>query len=470
MRNKTGVSEGNSIREIGQMLEQTWDLSKTRKVWNQSPDAEAVRVFNRLFEKLNHTITAILKRVVTLASLAPKLFSFAKAFKKKAGIQTEKVNDISKAGVRIAERIEEISRNTKVLSNDFLGIQKEVKNALGQGDRSMEGFGDIKKQVSLLVETIQVLQDNSASIGSIIDVINTISDETNILSLNARIEAARGQSDGKGFKVIAEEVGHLAKQSKEATQDIHKRLTLLSDKIAETVSAVGRVEKNVIACEQWITNANGALGHVCSQFTVLSENIFEINEATDLQSRDVKQVAQDIFEIETAVREQSKDVETIFQVAEEVNATCDDMILATGVFHLSSHTRSRKTAEKIATDPLILSGQRPACEKALRTYLKENKFIELAYVTDKNGHQTTANIYSPDIDHPDGLEIGFGKDWSTKEWFSKPEQQGTPFVSNVYRSSATRGFCFTVSMPLVRNNTFVGVLGIDVNFKNMLDI
>lgn len=470
MRNKAGAAEESPIREIEQMLEQTWDLAKKRMVKADSPDAAAVAVFNRLFVKLNQTMTAILKSIVTLASLSPLLFQFSKAFRQKAMAQEEKINDISKAGTRIADGIEEISSNTQVLSHDFAEIQKEVETALELGDQSMEGFSEIKKQMACLVETIQELQSNSASIGSIIDVINNISDETNILSLNARIETARGQSDGKGFKVIAEEVGHLAKQSKQATNAIHKQLTLLSDKIEETVDAVGRVDEQVIACEGWITDANGALGQACSQFTALSDNLCEINGATEGQSRDVSQVARDIIEIETSVKDQAKDVDTIFQIAQQVNSACDGMILDAGVFHLSSHGISRQKAEEIAGDPMIISGQRKTVEKSLLTHLEQNKFIELAYVTDQNGRQTTANIYSLSIENREGLEQGYGNDWSAKEWFTEPAKNGTAFVSKIYRSSATQCFCFTVSVPLIRQSLFAGVLGIDVNFTDMLNI
>lgn len=151
------------------------------------------------------------------------------------------------------------------VENTFLAMKVDVETAMNQGKLSMTGFNEIKSQVSILVDTIRVLRDNSASIGSISDTINAISDETNILSFNARIEAARGQTDGKGFKVIAEEVGLLAKQSKAATNDIKARLELLGEKIAATITAVETVEQHVAACERQILDANMSMEHVYSQ-------------------------------------------------------------------------------------------------------------------------------------------------------------------------------------------------------------
>ena len=85
-------------------------------------------------------------------------------------------------------------------------------------------FKAIKVFVDDLVRTIKELDDNSISMASILDVISNISDETTILSLNARIEASRNSGDGKGFKVIAEEIATLAKQTKESTTGIQERL------------------------------------------------------------------------------------------------------------------------------------------------------------------------------------------------------------------------------------------------------
>lgn len=470
IRNRAAAAEPDAIREIELMLERTWDLTTTRPVKAGAPDARAVTVFNTLFGRLNRTITAILRNVVSLAALTPELIRFSTEFKAKSREQAAKVQGIADAGGRISSGVEDISANTGMLAQDFSAIQQDIKTALDQGDRSMSGFSEIKAQVAILVDTIQVLKENSASIGSISDVIHAISDETNILSLNARIEAARGQRDGKGFKVIAEEVGHLAKQSKEATKDIQNRLLFLGDKISETVTAVDAVEKNVLGCEQQILDANKALNHVCSQFGALSGNLAEINAATEHQSANVRAVAENIRDIEAAAKAQSTDVETIFDIAEKVNAACDGMILDSGVFHLSGHGIARDAAKEMAADAAILSGTRDSREHSLAVFMERFPFIELAYITDAGGRQVTANVYAPGLRSRTDLEQGYGCDWSAKEWFTAPVATRAVFVSEVYRSSATRDFCFTVSVPLVRGDRPAGVLGIDVNFRDMLDI
>ncbi|GEM_PF-1545285 len=469
-RKSADTEQGKTILALAEKMEDTWSLSDARAFEGYGLGAGIKGVMDRMFGRLHEIATAILKTVVSLSSLGPDLSGISGTFKDKAREQSEKANEISEAGQRISAGIGQISQRTQTLSGEFAGIEKEVSQALEKGDLSMAGFAEIKAQVAMLVEIIQSLKDQSDSIGSIIDVINGISDETNILSLNARIEAARSRTDGKGFKVIAEEVGNLARQSKEATLDIRDRLTLLGDKIGQTVDAVDMVDKNVLACEAQINSANSALNTVCSQFAGLSENLSEINDAAGRQAEDVRQVSSNILEIESALTAQVRDVDTIFNIAGQVNSACDQMILNTGVFHLSGHSRAGQTAEKMACDPNILSCERNRVESALTGYLDRNAFIELAYVTNNRGRQICSNIYSPALKDRGDLASGHDADWSEKEWYKKPKETGKTFISNVYRSSATQFFCFTVAVPLEGKNGFSGVLGIDINFKDMLDI
>ena len=356
IRQKPAAEEPKAkVQALAEKMEDTWSLSDTAAFEGYGLAAGVKRVMDKMFGRLHESVTAILKTVVALSSLGPDLSRISGTFKDKASVQSEKANEISDAGQRISGGINEISQRTQTLSEEFFGIEKQVSQALEEGDRSMAGFGEIKAQVVMLVETIQSLRDQSDSIGDIIDVINNISDETNILSLNARIEAARSGTDGKGFKVIAEEVGNLARQSKDATLDIRDRLTLLGDKIRQTVEAVAQVDKNVMTCEAQINSANAALNTVCSQFGGLCENLSEINDAAGRQAEDVKQVSSNILEIKSALGDQVRDADTIFNIAGQVNAACDRMILDTGVFHLAGHRRAGQTAEAMAEDPQILS-------------------------------------------------------------------------------------------------------------------
>ena len=194
--------------------------------------------------------------------------------------------------------VQEIAENAEHLAVDSKKIYAQVQEALCLGEKSMEQFNEIKTFVEDLAHTIHELEENSISIGSILDMIGTISDESTILSLNARIEASRESGNGKGFKVIAEEMSSLAKQTKEATLEIQEKLSHLRATVTGSVNAMNNVEQNVSTGETLMDKANTALKSVHQGIDSLTCNIDLIKASTGLQSKDVKTVSKDILELE----------------------------------------------------------------------------------------------------------------------------------------------------------------------------
>lgn len=471
LKTRNNIRHDISFAPIEEMLDQTWDLSTEFPIPQARDQAGPLTLFNRFFRRLHDIIESVLQSIVRLSSAAPGLFSIAKEFKQTCIDQETRVTDIAAAGVAMAARIQEMENRIESLASDSEEIRQEVHHADALSRNSLEQFSGISRFMDDLLQTITALDENATSIGSIIDVINTISDETNILSLNARIEAVKLRSNSKGFTVIAEEIAQLAKQSKAATADIQDRLTNLQNRVADTVSAARNVEETVRTGEQHSREARASLETVNHRFESFAGNLALVKAFSNDQTRDVKTVSSDILEVETSVRQQSEAVEQIVTVAEEINRLCDAMIVNTGTFHLSGHSRARATAETMASDPDIRSMSRGRQEKSLAAFLDRHHFIELAYITDAQGRQVTRNIYSRKVLTPEELEQGVHCDWSGKPWFLTPLKTKSAFVSGTYRSSATNRFCFTVSVPLTgTGGAPLGVLAIDINVEDMLNI
>ncbi len=458
------------IEPINLMLKGTWNLSRQFSLPDDRFLSRPISLFNSVFSKLNIYVSSILKSVVMLASNAPKLLEIAGTFKAECEAQEKNVIEISRAGVNMAERIEKVTENIKALTETANSIEKDVQSAMSLGNESLQQISGIKNIVGELVEVIKVLDENANSIGSIIEFINDVSDESNLLSLNARIEASRSGVHGKGFGVIAEEMGQLARQTKDATVNINSKLNILQEKVNDTVEAVERVARNVESGESVINSSNRSLAEVYEKFSVFSENIRKINTATDNQNKDVKAVADEIISIETALKSQSAESKTLFKIVESINGFCDQIIVDTGIFHLSNHKKAQTLAERLASLPEIHSNDRNRQEEIMAKAVKENHFIELIYLTNAGGTQVTDNIYSEKACKESNPK-GINENWGYKEWFSIPKSTKQPYISKVYRSSATGNFCFTVSVPIYNKDMdFTGILGIDVNVADLLNI
>lgn len=148
---------------------------------------------------------------------------------------------------QMALSIEEIASTSSELSNSAVEVSEttgQVRNALNHGvessNTSRQTITDFATEVESMANNLALLQEESARIGSVLDVIRSIADQTNLLALNAAIEAARAGEQGRGFAVVADEVRALAHRTQEATVEIQSMVEGLQDKTSNAVSAVAK--------------------------------------------------------------------------------------------------------------------------------------------------------------------------------------------------------------------------------------
>ena len=108
-------------------------------------------------------------------------------------------------------------------------------------------------------------------------------------------------------------------------------------------------------------------------------------------------------------------------------------------------------------------------DQSLQQHLRSLPYLELMYVTDANGMQISSNVARQ------GQDIWCdpttkGKNWSHRDWFRKVRETGSSYISDIYKSEATNSFCLTLTVPIFRNGSLVGVLGADINFEDLLSI
>lgn len=133
-----------------------------------------------------------------------------------------------------------------------------------------------------------------------------------------------------------------------------------------------------------------------------------------------------------------------------------------GVFKLVGNGKVQEVIDSLAKSSDVRSLDRGLQERAMHTALRNNRFLELLYITDRNGIQTVSNISGQwQSFAEDGSACG--KDWSGREWFSGAVEDQTMYVSDVYKSSATGENCITVSGPFFDSKGRVlGVIAADV--------
>jgi methyl-accepting chemotaxis protein len=212
----------------------------------------------------------------------------------------------------VADLVEKMSDSIEKITN--LVSQSEEKSKLGISETgvgrekvkvAVNSINELSENLSNSMDTIKNLKTQSIEIDSVVEVIRSISEQTNLLALNAAIEAARAGEQGRGFAVVADEVRNLAQRTQASTTEIQTIIQNLQQGTSDTVSIM----------EQSVEQAKSSVELSAETDTALASIFGVINDISEMNSKVVEAVAQ-----------QSKISIDVKQNMTDINAACDDAI------------------------------------------------------------------------------------------------------------------------------------------------
>jgi len=259
------------------------DLTRTLKIQQQDE-------FGALSEKVNSLITA-------LSSLLTNIQQNAAALNTTSHRSTQAVSEINQSLHLQQQQIssvnqitEQLATSTAAVANHAADAGEAMQQALQQSQQISRLAADnnqrINKLAQQLVSTSAIMHkvnDESTNIGGILTTISAIAEQTNLLALNAAIEAARAGEQGRGFAVVADEVRSLAGRTQQATREIRQMIEHLQQQSSQAVSAVLSGNKDAEDCVQTMTALVEALGQVTEAMSATLEISSAVNQASSSQ-------------------------------------------------------------------------------------------------------------------------------------------------------------------------------------------
>jgi methyl-accepting chemotaxis protein len=270
----------------------------------------------------------------------------------KVAVDAVNVSDASKA---MAATSEDIAKNCQVAADGASRASESATNGAQVVENSIKVMREIADTVQESSRTVASLGERSTQIGTIISSIKEIAEQTNLLALNAAIEAARAGEQGRGFAVVADEVRKLAERTSSATREISEMISTIQSETGSAVSAMEKGMAQVQSGTSEVARSGEALSDILEQINAVATQVSQIAAAAEEQTVSTASISQNIETIRETIQMTSREAETSATAANEMNAVAEELMAGIGKFKI--HEDAGLSINKAKSAHMIFIGR-----------------------------------------------------------------------------------------------------------------
>ena len=303
--NLQGIAEGDLTKEITVTSNDELGVLQSAMQTTSSNLRDVLQMINSMVSNLENS-TSEMKAITEEAS---------------HGIHNQQgsIQQVVTAMTEMASTVEEVARNANMAADSANSANDQANDGKNIVDQAVTSIGQLASDVDNASTVIAEVQQDSDAIGSVLDVIRGIAEQTNLLALNAAIEAARAGEQGRGFAVVADEVRTLASRTQESTSEIQGMIERLQN---GSKNAVDVMEASRVRAEETVQLANktgASLQDITNAVSTINDMNIQIASAVEEQSAVTNDVNRNIVEINTIVDASAEGSERIMQSSEALN-------------------------------------------------------------------------------------------------------------------------------------------------------
>jgi methyl-accepting chemotaxis protein len=274
------------LKEISVVAHAISQNDITRQCVIRSDDmiGEIISAFNHMGENLRSMIGQISGATTQLAAAAEETSTVTDETSRGVQEQQSEIDSIASAMNEMTATVQEVARNASEASIAAKAADEEAQNGALAATEAIGSIDPLLKEVDSASQVIRNLEQESENIGSVLDVIRGIAEQTNLLALNAAIEAARAGEQGRGFAVVADEVRTLASRTQQSTQEIQDMISRLQDGAGNAVKVMEGAQARAQNSSDSVEKAAESLAAIAGSVSAINDMNTMIASAAEEQS------------------------------------------------------------------------------------------------------------------------------------------------------------------------------------------
>ena len=301
------------------------DLTAHSSINSRDEMGQLAAEINEMVEKLRATISLISSTSTQVASASNQLHSTAERIATGSEEVAAQAGTVATAGEEMSATSGDIAQNCQMAAEGAQRASQAASDGASVVERTVAVMGQIAEKVQESARTVESLGARSDQIGNIIGTIEDIADQTNLLALNAAIEAARAGEQGRGFAVVADEVRALAERTTRATKEIGEMIKAIQ---RETKGAVAAMEQGVQQVETGTEEAaksGQALQDILQQINDVAMQVNQIATAAEEQTATTSEISNNMQQITEVVQQTSQGAHESATAAAQLNDNAEEL-------------------------------------------------------------------------------------------------------------------------------------------------